>query len=216
MVHIQKLFENGERRVGVISAHPDDELSNTALALIMQQTKTPVHGIILSKGEASTKNYPQKAYPNFSVGEGDRITEGIKAAQRIGLHSIRFAEGKDGMLLKNRQILTSVIATWALDHELNTFVTLGLTDHIDHEASNLIAHRAAQQLYEDGELAVDILSVQHFNRGNVYVQSTAESRELAGFVAEAHASQIRTSNYRFQVGNAFLTAITCTHLILLS
>jgi LmbE family N-acetylglucosaminyl deacetylase len=193
MPNIEQLL-TPDRTIGIIYPHPDDELSHASLLRTVQKRRIQFHGLVLTAGEASDKNVPQKNNPNFSVRNGDRKFEEYRTARKIGMTSLQFLDARDGDVLKDKERLSEELTRWALQYGINTFVTLGLTDHIDHESSNYIAHLAAQDLYDQEQVAVDTLAVQHYDVGDWIALDGLKSRKTATTIIKSHPSQFRLSD----------------------
>jgi LmbE family N-acetylglucosaminyl deacetylase len=193
MPNVEKLL-TPNRIVGIINPHPDDELSHASILRTMRKKRIPFHGLVLTAGEASDKNYHQQSNPNFSVKNGDRKIEEYRMARKIGMASLQFLDAQDGEVLSEKERLAETVAMWALEYGINTFVTLGLTDHIDHESSNYIAHLSAQDLFDQEQVAVDTLAVQHDDVGDWIALDSLKSRTTAANIIKSHPSQFRLSD----------------------
>lgn len=185
-------------KLGLITAHPDDDLSFGSLLEAAYTFDIEAYELIYSLGTASTKNFVQFKNPNFSVANGDRRDEGLKGAQRLGIKSVEFATGIDGLLEQQQEELAQETAEWAKARNIGTFATLGFIDHPDHIASHLIALQAAVLLRDSiPSQPVHLLTVHHNDEGNWWAYATASSIERTYNSALAHESQIPLSeNHR--------------------
>ncbi len=197
MNSIETLFQQKRivGQIGIITAHPDDDISFGSLLEVAEKYGIVAHELIYSLGSASTKNFVRFSNPNFDVAKGHRRKEGSEGARRLGIKSVEFASGDDGKLTDQQEILAYETVTWAKIHNIGTFATLGFHDHQDHNASHQIALRAAILLRDETpSQPVNILTVHHNGEGEWWTSATATSIERTYYSAQAHASQMPFTN----------------------
>jgi LmbE family N-acetylglucosaminyl deacetylase len=180
-----------DRRIGIISAHPDDHLIQGNAVQVAHAAGATVRELTITKGRGSTLNY--RPEPDFVV-SGNREYEGRKAAHYMGIESSDHLDGTDGNLAAEQDEHAPLAAEWIAYHGIDILLTLGgITDHPDHSASAVIAKQAVMQLWNDDAYPVGILEAQQ--RGSAPWKAPARSVNQATIFGAAalHASQMRVS-----------------------
>lgn len=180
-----KNLENmmADKRIGIVSAHPDDHLVHGNALQIARDLDLVVHELTLTKGRASTVNYqPDEAF----VRNGMREEEGIKAAALLGIASNEHWDVPDGAVSEYSAVLASRVRAWMMGHGLDMILTMGgLVDHSDHIVSGAVAFEAGR------ELGLDVLELQSHGYGEWYAPTTTNALGVTLGAAVVHASQFR-------------------------
>lgn len=179
MKNLEELM--ADKRIGIVSAHPDDHLVHSNAIDIARDLGSMVHELTLTLGRASTVNHhPDEGF----VKAGKREQEGIKAAALLGLASNEHWDEPDGGIPEQIGRLVPPVQRWMARHGLDVILTMGsLADHADHTAAGLIALGASQQL------GVSTLELRPDGRGEWCAPVTASALKAALGAAATHASQ---------------------------
>jgi LmbE family N-acetylglucosaminyl deacetylase len=184
------------RRIGIVSAHPDDHLIHGNLLHAARTLGAPVRELTLTRGRASTINHLGLKNRQF-VRQGGRVTEGERAAYVLGMLGNEHLDLPDGNLAADstRRLAVYAIAAWADMHSIDTFVTLGaLQDHDDHQASAAAARRAAAIIGVRQNIGIDVLELQPGSEGQWTARGTPEATHVTYGAAAVHASQFMVAH----------------------
>lgn len=193
MNHIEEFLL--DRRVGIIDPHPDDHLIHGHAITTAVQLGVPVYELTLTYGRESTVNFHAPAEQDF-VRQGKRVYEAERAASVLGIINSQHIDLPDGGLSNavNASLSTYAIANWALQQEIDTFITLGdLDDHADHFASAKAAKRAAAVLAIQENIGIQVLELKADGTGEWVAPVTPESTHRIYSAAAMHASQFMLS-----------------------
>jgi len=189
MKNIYPLLEG--KRIGIVSAHPDDHLIQGHALWLAQVAGAPVWEMTLTKGRRSTINHrPEPAF----VADGHREHEGHNGARALGIIANDHLDAPDGRIEAVRAELVPQVGEWIAHHGINLLLTLGgLRDHADHSASGDITRQTAAHLWDTEGYALDILEVQHADEGAWQAHAHPYSQAAVFSAARQHASQMMVS-----------------------
>jgi LmbE family N-acetylglucosaminyl deacetylase len=188
---IESLVEG--RRVGLLTAHPDDHLTQIHAIHAAVPLAEFVAELTLTQGEETTINHRRHESPPFDPRAGHRSSENLAAARLLGLHGIDTLDAPDGGLAREAEKWSSVVGLWLETRRIEVLLTLGLGDHADHRASGYIGKLAAIQ----AQHAVNVLELQLAGEpGDIQIEPTE-----AGIVRALRAAQAHGSQFRIQCGN---------------
>lgn len=179
-------------KAAAVVAHPDDEIiMNNVLALALQ-SGVRVHGITLTPGEATTKNF--RAYDGFDPKLAHRQDEAREGALAAGFATHDQLYGIDGRLEEHRDWMAGAVAELLVEHEVDLVFSIsqmGEADSYDHTMAGNIAHEAANTTANKRGQHIGVLAVQPSSLGIWQANSSAESLDLVRRVASANDSQFR-------------------------
>lgn len=187
--------EAGEDAVieaAAVVAHPDDEI---ILANLIAQANTfgmRIHGLTLTPGEFTTKNF--RAYAGFDPRQGHRKDEAREGALAAGFATHDQFFGVDGQLEDHRSWMVGSVAELLVEHEVDLVFSIsqmGSEDSYDHTAAGNIAHDAANMTALSQGRHVGVLTVQPSSQGIWQAESSADSMDIIRRVASANDSQFR-------------------------
>jgi LmbE family N-acetylglucosaminyl deacetylase len=176
--------------LGVISAHPDDDITQ---AHALQAHTGKAAELIYTYGKRTTLNYRRDEQPPFDPVKGDRAHEVTSAAPFLNIGDVEILDFPDGELDAYHPELVEVTAEWILRHDLETILTLGgLHDHRDHVASGRIARLAAAQVARRQKRQIHLLELQDHPPAEariLRVEATPAGMEQAMHAAFEYGSQ---------------------------
>lgn len=181
MKHLESLLEG--RRIGLVSAHPDDHLVHSNALAIARNLGLSVRELTLTRGRASTVNHHTDS--DFVL-QGRRELEGIRAASVLGIRSNEHWDVADGFVPEEQARLIPRVRSWMEYHAFDMVLTIGgVTDHTDHIASGRIARNASRLL------GIAALELQLDDRGEWHAPTAKSAQEVTMDAALAHVSQFR-------------------------
>jgi LmbE family N-acetylglucosaminyl deacetylase len=180
-----------DKRVGLITAHPDDHLPQVHAVMAAHAAGATVRELTLTRGRKSTINHRRDRH---FVSQGRRGSEGESAARYLGLASNDHLDLPDGELAAHVDAATPDVAEWIDHHGIDLLLTLGgIADHPDHLASADIARRAGARLWDNDAYAIGVLELQMASVGEWGTPATREGIITAFGGARWHASQFQVS-----------------------
>jgi LmbE family N-acetylglucosaminyl deacetylase len=204
MGHVQELLQRYESyktdihggaepiKAAVVVAHPDDEIILSNLLAVAKRSGVRLHGITLTRGESTTKNF--RRFEDFTPRRGDRADEARKGALRAGCMTHDQLRGTDEGLAHDVPWLAGAVADLLMAHEVDLVFGLsqmGPNDSPDHAAAGNIALRSAQLVSREEERHIGVLTVRPDARGFWYADSSVESMALILAVTIENNSQFR-------------------------
>lgn len=175
-----------------VVAHPDDEIIMNNVLAMATQSGMRIHGITLTPGEATTKNF--RAYDGFDPMRAHRTDEAREGALAAGFATHNQFFGVDGRLEEDHQWMVGAVAELLVEHEVDLVFSIsqmGEGDSYDHTVAGNIAHEAGQATAHKQRRHVGVLAVQPSSRGIWQANSSAASRDIVRKVASANDSQFR-------------------------
>lgn len=181
MKHLETLLEG--RRIGLVSAHPDDHLVHSNALAIARKLAVSIRELTLTRGRASTVNH--HADEDF-VRRGKREQEGIEAATVLGIQSNEHWDISDGAVSEGQAQLVPRVRSWMRHHTLDMVLSIGgVTDHADHVASGFVTREAGNML------GIPTLELHLDSRGEWHAPTSQGALEVTMNAALMHVSQFK-------------------------
>lgn len=206
MGHVERLFgqyeryvvdradneEDAEVNAAVVLWHPDDEILLSIALAAAQNYRMRLHGITLSRGEATTKNF--RRHEGFDPALGHRSEEAASGARSLGFASHTQLEAPDGQPHHDLSQYTAAVADILMDRNIDLVLSttrMSPHDGADHMAAGMVAFMAAERATQGFGRHMGVMIVQPGERGHYAAESYTESLAIAGRIAMANSSQFR-------------------------
>lgn len=184
--------DEAEAEAAAVLWHADDEMLISIALAAARNYRIRIHGITLSRGEATTKNF--RGHEGFDPAVGHRSEEAAAGARSIGLASHTQLEAPDGQPHRDLSRYASEVADILMDRNIDLVLSttkMSPRDSADHTAAGMVAFMAAEQATQGFGRHMGVMIVQPGERGNYAAESYAESLDIVARIAMANSSQFR-------------------------
>lgn len=179
--------------------HPDDEIILSIALAEAGLYNVRIHGITLSRGEATTKNYRQ--HEGFEPALGHRVLEAVSGAGALEFASHTQLEAPDGQpkcdLDRYANQVADILMSRNVDLVLST-TRMSPYDSLDHLAAGVVAFMAAEKATKGFGQHMGVMIVQPGKRGEYVAEQYERSLDVVRRVSLANRSQFRVETIAAQ------------------
>lgn len=184
------------QRILVLSPHPDDESFGCGGTIkFLTAAGHQVDVLYMTRGELGVDT------PHLSTRTGRddlkavRSREARAACDILGVHSVRFLDGRDGHVAKHPEFATELANTLLTEHYERVFCPHGDEAHPDHEATHRWLFEALRRAPLGYDLHVWLYEVWTPLVPNMVVPIDA-TLEVKMAAIDVHVSQLEHLDYR--------------------